>query len=174
VTEHVGRTARLVISRMAPDDAAGLHSALAGPDVGRYLGGPDVGDLDDVRRRIARVLAGPDDPDRTWVNLTLREVEGPVIGRLEATVNPGWAEVAWVLGAAWWGRGYGTESALWLADYLADVFGVTELWGTVHPDNTASIALMRRLGMSEQAGPFARELGSWDPGDLVFARRPSE
>lgn len=172
MTEHVGRTERLVISRMSLEDAEGVHDALAGPEVGRYLGGPDVGDLDDVRRRITHVLAGPDDRDQTWVNLTLREVDGPVIGRLEATVNPGWAEVAWILGAPWWGRGYGTEAALWLADYLDDVFGVTELWGTVHPENAASIALMRRLGMSEQAEPFARELGSWDPGDLVFARRP--
>lgn len=171
MTGHVGRTERLVISRMSLKDAEGLHDALAGPEVGRYLGGPDVGDLDDVRRRIAHVLTGPDDPDQTWVNLTLREVDGTVVGRLEATVNPGWAEVAWVLGASWWGRGYGTEAAAWLSGYLEDVFGISELWGTVHPDNAASIALMRRLAMTEQVEPFIRALQSWDPGDLVFARR---
>jgi RimJ/RimL family protein N-acetyltransferase len=171
VTEHAGLTERLVISYMSLDDAQGLHDALAGPEVGRYLGGPDVGDLDDVRRRIEHVLAGPDDPHQTWVNLTVREIDGPIIGRLEATVNPGWAEVAWILGAPWWGRGYGREAALWLADYLGDAFGISELWGTVHPENAASIALMWRLGMSEQAEPYVRALQSWDPGDLVFARR---
>jgi RimJ/RimL family protein N-acetyltransferase len=171
VTEHVGRTERLDISRMSLEDAEGLHDALAGPEVGRYLGGPDVGDLGDVRRRIAHVLAGPDDRDQTWVNLTLREVDGTVVGRLEATVNPGWAEVAWVLGASWWGRGYGTEAATWLSAYLEDVLDIRELWGTVHPDNAASIALLDRLAMTEQAEPFARPLQSWDPGDLVFARR---
>lgn len=171
MTEHVGRTERLAISRMSLEDADGLHDALAGPEVGRYLGGPDVGDLDDVRRRIAHVLTGPDDPDQTWVNLTLRDADGTVVGRLEATVNPGWAEVAWVLGTPWWGRGYGTEAAAWLSSYLEDVFGVRELWGTVHPDNVASIALMRRLTMTDQVEPFARPLQSWDPGDLVFARR---
>ena len=171
MTGPVGRTGRLVVSRMSLDDAEGLHDALTGPEVSRYLGGPDVGDLDDVRRRIERVLAGPDDPDQTWVNLTLREVDGTVVGRLEATVNPGWAEVAWVLGASWWGRGYGTEGAVWLSGYLEDVFGIRELWGTVHPDNAASIALMRRLGMTQQAEPYARALQSWDPGDLVYARR---
>ena len=86
-------------------------------------------------------------------------------------MNLGWAEVAWVLGASWWGRGYGTEGAVWLSGYLEDVFGIRELWGTVHPDNAASIALMRRLGMAQQAGPYARTLQSWDPGDLVYARR---
>ena len=86
-------------------------------------------------------------------------------------MNPGWAEVAWVLGASWWGHGYGTEAAAWLSGYLEDVFGISELWGTVHPDNAASIALMRRLAMTEQVEPFARPLQSWDPGDLVFARR---
>jgi len=171
VIDVVGRTGRLVISLMSRDDAEGLHVALAGPDVGVYLGGPDVGDLDDVRRRIERVLAGPDDPAERWINLTVREQGGQVIGRLEATVNPGWAEVAWVLGASWWGRGYGTEGAVWLSDYLQDACGISELWGTVHPDNSASIALMRRLGMTEQREPYARDLHSWDPGDLVFARR---
>lgn len=164
-------TDRLVISSMSLEDAEGLHDALSGPEVGRYLGGPDVGDLDDVRRRIAHVIAGSDDPDQTWVNLTVREAGGPVIGRLEATVNPEWAEVAWILGAPWWGRGYGSESALWLAGYLGDVVGISELWGTVHADNAASVAIMHRLGMIEQVEPYARPLQSWDPGDLVFARR---
>ena len=33
MTEHLGRTERLVISRMSLKDAEGLHDALAGPEV---------------------------------------------------------------------------------------------------------------------------------------------
>jgi RimJ/RimL family protein N-acetyltransferase len=158
------------MSRMSVDDAMGIHTALSSPEVGRYLGGADVGDLDDVRRRIEHVLVGPVDADEEWLNFTVRTLDGTIIGRLEATLHGEWAEVAWVLGHAWWGMGIGTEAGTWLVEHLRDEFGVGEVWATVHPDNAASIALMRRLGMTEQAEPYARDLGSWDPGDLVFAR----
>lgn len=170
MTAPSGRTDRLVISPISPDDASGLHAALAGPQVGRFLGGPDIVDLDDARRRIAHVLAGPTNSEQVWVNLTIRDLGGVIAGRLEATVHAGWAEVAWLLGEPWWGRGLGTEAAAWLLDHLRDDFGVHEFWATAHPDNAASIAIMRRLGMTEQNAPFARELQSWDPGDVVFAR----
>lgn len=173
MTPPVGRTERLVISAISPDDARGLHAALAGPEVGRFLGGPDIIDLDDAQRRIAHVLAGPTSADHAWVNLTIRDLDGVIAGRLEATVYADWAEVAWLLGVPWWGRGLGTEAAEWLLDHLRDEWGVQEFWATAHPDNSASIAIMRRLGMIEQAEPYARVLGSWDPGDAVFARRAS-
>ena len=70
---------------MAPDDAPALYTALAGDEVGRYLGGPDL-------------------------------LDSAVIGRVEATV---------------------------------------------------------RDGMVEQSPPYEYELGSWDPGDLVYAYAPA-
>ena len=32
---------------------------------------------------------------------------------------------------------------------------------------------MSRLGMVEKAPPYEYELGSWDPGDLVYAYAPA-
>jgi len=170
VTLPVGHTERLAFSAIAPDDAVGLHAALSGPEVGRFLGGPDLVDLDDAQRRIAHVLAGPTSPGVAWVNLTVRDLDGVIAGRLEATVHEDWAEVAWLLGVRWWGRGLGTEAAEWLLDHVRDEWGVQEFWATAHPGNAASIAIMRRLGMTEQVAPFARDVQSWDPGDVVFAR----
>jgi len=166
----VGRTDRLLVSRMTIEDASGIHEALSDPEVRRYLGDTDAGDVADVRSRIETVLRGPADPTQAWVNFTLRERSGSIIGRLEATLNPGWAEVAWILGAPWWGRGLGTEAGVWLAGYLDDECGIHEIWASVHPDNAASIGIMRRLGMVMQSDPHARNLQSRDPGDLVFAR----
>lgn len=175
MTPALGRAGPLVFASLAPEDAEGLYAAVAGPEVARYLGAPDVTDLADTRRRIARALAGPGDVSgtalpETWVHLVVREIDGPVVGRLEATLRPGWAEVAWVLGAPWWGRGYGTLGARFLSDHLAEEYDTCEIWASAHPDNVASIAIMRGLGMELQNEPYARDLASRDPGDAIFAR----
>ena len=168
-------TVRLTVSPMVVDDAADLHVALSPEAVGRYLGGPDVGSASELVERIEYLLAGPADGHQDWLNFTGRLQDGTVIGRLEATIEPGddaWAEVAWVFGPQWWGQGYGTEAAVWLSQHLEEAWGVRELWGTVHPENAASIGLLRRLGMSLQEEPYDRHPGSLAPGDLVFARVP--
>lgn len=163
---------------MAIADAPALYAALAGDEVGRYLGGPDLASADDARARIERVLQGPATAGESWLNYTVRLRDGTVIGRVEATVREAtlpeaMAEVAWVLGEPWWGQGYGLESARWLVDRLAEERGPIEIWATVHPDNAASRAIMARLGMVEQSPPYEHELGSWDPGDLVYAYAPA-
>ncbi len=99
-----------------------------------------------------------------------RSRDALVIGRLEATVHPGWAEVAWVLGPDHWGQGYGTEAAGWLIDHLATDHGVTELWATVDPGNTASVRLLQRWGFLEQGPQYRRTPESYEVGDLVYAR----
>jgi len=101
---------------MAPDDAPALYAALAGDEVGRYLGGPDLTSVEDARARIERVLRGPGTAAETWLNYTVRLLDSTVIGRVEATV---------------------------------------------------------RDGMVEQSPPYEYELGSWDPGDLVYAYAPA-
>jgi RimJ/RimL family protein N-acetyltransferase len=53
--------------------------------------------------------------------------------------------------------------------HLADTYGITELWAAVHPDNAASIRLLGRAGFTETA-VLSRPVGSYDDGDLVFAR----
>ena len=168
-------TERLSITSLSIEDAEELFEALDHPAVGAYLGGPDVTTLEALRARITRLLAGPATEDRasSWLNAVVRvpALGGRVVGRLEATVYPGWAEVAWVLGPDHWGRGYGTEGGRWLVGVLAGDYGVTDLWATVDPRNARSTALLRRLGFSEQPVPAQRMPESYEPGDLVFATR---
>lgn len=78
------------------------------------------------------------------------------------------AEIAYVFGPAWWGRGYATEATAWLLD---DIRGreVDASWATVEPGNEASARLLRRLGFAVAAPDVP--LLSYDEGDLTFVRR---
>ncbi len=161
-------TARLTIEPLAAHHADELFAALDDPLVGRYIGGPDVTTLAELRERIGHLLAGPEaGSGETWTNWVV-VLDAVIIGRLEATVHDGIAEVGYVFGPRWWGRGYGTEAVAWLLGELSRR-EVAETWATVDPDNAASARLLRRLGFRE-ARPGLMPLRSYVPGDLVFVR----
>jgi len=167
-----GSTARLAIEPLVPAHAAGLHAALQHPDVGRFIGGPDVTTIDAVRARIERLAAGPGParPDERWLNFAVRRnADGAIIGRLEATTYRTWGEIAYVFDPRWWGHGFASEATRWLMHHLAEQ-NVPELWAAVHPENHASKRLLLRTGFSPVREP-ARMLASFHPGDATFVWR---
>ena len=161
-------TERLTIEALAVDHSSGLFEALRDERVGRYIGGPDVTTLEALRDRIARLGEGPPATrDEVWLNFAVL-LDGRVIGRIEATLHTGIAEIAYVFGPTWWGHGYATEATSWLLRHLAER-GVGVVWATVTPGNDASIGLLERLGFV-RAEPMAhRQLLSFDNGDLVVS-----
>jgi RimJ/RimL family protein N-acetyltransferase len=163
-----GRTARLQIEPLDLVHARGLFEALDHPQVGAFIGGPDVTTLVRLRERIVAVRRGPDNEGEQWLHWAVL-ADGVVVGRVEATLHDGLAEVAYVFGPPWWGRGYATEATQWMVDHLADHYGIATSWATVHPDNAASAALLGRVGF-RPAEPGTVSLYSYDDGDLVFVR----
>jgi RimJ/RimL family protein N-acetyltransferase len=55
-------------------------------------------------------------------------------------------ELGWTLARAHWGRGYATEAAFAVRDWARDELGLERLISIIHPDNTASQRVARRLG----------------------------
>jgi RimJ/RimL family protein N-acetyltransferase len=159
---------RLTFEALRPDHTDGLFAALADPRVGRYIGGPDFTTMAELRARIDRLLAGPGNDAETWLNWVVL-LEGTIIGRIEATLHDGVAEIGYVFGPRWWGRGLGSEAVAWLLSELWQQ-GVPEAWASVDPDNEASIRLLRHVGFDE-AQPSEVVLHSYVPGDRVFVHR---
>jgi RimJ/RimL family protein N-acetyltransferase len=90
---------------------------------------------------------------------------GAFIGRIGLWEPEGWpgTEVGWMLGRAWWGRGYATEAARAAMDWGFEHLPVDELVSLIQPDNAASIAVAEKLG-EHFAGlvPFrGGETGKW-------------
>jgi RimJ/RimL family protein N-acetyltransferase len=160
------RTLRLTIEPLDPMHAEALFAALDDPRVTAHIAGPGVPTLDDLRRRIVRVLTGPPPGSaETWCNWVVL-LNGTVIGRLEATLHHEIAEIAYLFGPRWWGHGYATEATAWMLDEVRRM-GATACWATVEPANDASIRLLARLGFTRVDPPYGA-LVSYDPGDLVF------
>ncbi|WP_374673275.1 GNAT family N-acetyltransferase [Ideonella sp.] len=124
------------------------------------------------RAELEHGLAGPVEPadGEHWLHFLVRNGDGDMLGRLEATVHHGIAEVAFLFGPAHWGRGYATEGLQWLHAELAWTAGVTECWAATRPANLRSRRLLLRCGYRPAEAPDGLPLYSRDPDDLVFCR----
>ena len=119
-------SARLRLVPLTVTDAADMVDVLSGEALYAYTGGapPGVGEL---RARYARQVAGrsPDGREE-WRNWILRrEPGGEAVGYVQATISSEGrrAEIAWVIGLRWQGRGYTTEAARALVGWL-DTCGI--------------------------------------------------
>ncbi len=162
-------TERLTIEALEVEHAAALFHALCDERVGRHIGGPDVTTLEELRDRVDRLNVGPPtEGDDVWLNFAVL-LEHRVIGRIEATLHSGIAEIAYVFGPAWWGHGYATEAASWLVQHLSHR-GVSVVWAAVDPGNEASLRVLERLGFVRTQPPAHPRLLSYDDGDVVLTK----
>lgn len=134
-----------------------MAEVLADPALYAFTGGepPDRATLAD---RYARQLAGPAGGSGAWHNWIVRaRPAGSPLGYVQATVagpgpGPGHgpgaeAEVAWVVGVPFQGRGYATEAATEVVRWLLRD-GVATVVAHIHPDHAASAVVARRIGLT--------------------------
>ena len=154
---------------LTPTDVAEVAAALDDERVYRFIGGRPP--RSEVERGLLRALQGPpaDTPGETWLNFVVRApASRGVLGRLEATLHHGIAEVAFLYAPLHWGQGLARAGLLWLHAELRDR-GVGALWAATAPTNVASAALLARCGYRRVAAERRPLLYSYDDGGLVFA-----
>jgi len=138
--------------RLAPlrvGDAVEMAVVLRDPELHRFIGGEPLG-VDALREHYARLVVGHSaDGAEEWFNWVVREGSGVAVGTVQATVTRGGraAEVAWVIGTPWQGRGYAGEAARALVQWLVDG-GVVDVVAHIHPGHAASEGVARRAGLS--------------------------
>ncbi|MCX4545169.1 GNAT family N-acetyltransferase [Streptomyces sp. NBC_01565] len=142
-------TDRLDLVPLSVGHAAEMARVLADPALYAFTGGAPLSP-EALRARYARLVAGSPDPAVVWCNWVVRlRPDGPLIGTVQATITPAEdrAELAWVIGTAWQGRGFAAEAARALAAWLT-ALPVGRLVAHVHPDHHASAATAAACGLS--------------------------
>ncbi|GAA4006898.1 GNAT family N-acetyltransferase [Allokutzneria multivorans] len=142
------RTDRLDLVPLCVEHAEEMAEVLADTALYEFTGGTPA-TVEQLRKRYAKQVDGSSDPAVTWVNLVIRSrAENCLTGYVQATVAHGSAEIAWVVGTPWQGRGIASESACALADWLRSS-GVTEIVAHVHPGHAASGAVAAAAGLTQ-------------------------
>jgi len=167
-------TERLRIRMMTVADTDAVHAYQSREDIAQFmLWEPRT--HDDVAGRVAdwaradRLAAEGD-----YLQLALeRRGDGAMVGHLYVSLrslDALTATVGWTLHPDFHGHGYATEGAKALLAWLFDRLRIHRVYAELDPDNAASVAVCRRLGMREEAR-FRQDIwfrGAWaDTG--VFA-----
>ncbi|EIM02024.1 GNAT family acetyltransferase [Rhodanobacter thiooxydans] len=163
-------TARLRIDALRPDDAAALFALRGDPAVARYQGWRPA----DSAAARAFIAAQPQLPSHGWFQRAIRpRDDGTLIGDLglnlpEAAGDS--VEFGISIAPARQGFGYADEAVRAVFDHVFGQLGRHRVHASVDPRNLACMALLRALGMRQEA--HHRESlwlrGEW-VDDAIFA-----
>jgi len=166
-------TPRLRLNALHLDDAEELFAYRADPAVFRYQGWCPASVVE-ARNFIERQAGASLDTPDSWVQRAIRRRDsGALIGDLGIHVPAevdGSVEFGVTIAPAWQGRGYATEA---LREVFAWLFGPPRhrrIQASVDPRNLASMAMLRSLGMRQEAHHLESLWlqGEW-VDDVVFA-----
>jgi RimJ/RimL family protein N-acetyltransferase len=124
-----------------------MVGVLADPSLYAVIGGAPP-TLDELRAHYARqVRGGSADGHETWHNWIVRPRPGrEAAGFVQTTVTDEGADIAWVVGVPWQGRGYATEAAGGLVAWLVDR-GVSAITAHIEAGHRPSEAVAARIGL---------------------------
>jgi RimJ/RimL family protein N-acetyltransferase len=151
ITAEAIGTARLDLEPLLVEHAAEMAGVLSDPALHAFIGG-EPATPQALHERYERLTAGSPDPDVTWLNWVIRlRAEDRLTGTVQATIGPSGdgsltAEIAWVVGTPWQGRGIATEAAQALVDWLRRQ-PLRTVVAHVHPDHAASAAVAAAAGL---------------------------
>ncbi|MFE4449921.1 GNAT family N-acetyltransferase [Streptomyces sp. NPDC056796] len=151
-------TSRLDALPLDVAHAEEMAAVLRDPALHTFTGGAPE-DAGALRARYERQSAGSPDPAELWWNWVLRVRDGGALaGYVQATVRGSRAEVAWVIGTPWQGRGYAKEAAAGLVRFLVGQGSARTVVAHIHPEHTASAAVAAAAGLLPT--------GEWEDGEV--------
>jgi [ribosomal protein S5]-alanine N-acetyltransferase len=149
--DYVLTTERLVLRPVTADDHPVLLAHWALPDVRRFL-------FDGAALSPAEVAETIEESTRdfaasgygSWIVHERGQAELAGTAGLRPLDEIG-LEIFYSLAPGSWGRGYATEAARAVVDHALGTLGLPEVLAEVDEGNTASVAVVKRLGLT----PFA-------------------
>ena len=157
--DHVLSTERLALRPVTADDHAALLAHWTQPDVRRFLFDGAALSAAEVTETIAESIR---DFAASGYGIWLIELgsRAGLVGTagLRPLEESG-LEIFYSLAPGAWGRGYATEAARAVVEYGLEALGLPEVLAEVDEGNAASVAVVKRLGMT----PYAAVAGVLGP-----------
>jgi RimJ/RimL family protein N-acetyltransferase len=143
-------TARLRLRTPAMDDAEAIYTTYAqDPEATRYVSFRPHRSSEDAREYLRHCAAGwASDGPFTWV-IVLRE-DGRLAGAIDIRPQGHRVELGYIIGRAYWGRGYMTEVVRAVADWALVQPEVYRVWAVCDVDNLASARVLEKAGMERE------------------------
>jgi ribosomal-protein-alanine N-acetyltransferase len=160
------RTRRLLLRRARADDFAALHAVFSDAEAMRYWSRPPHDDIAETRKWVDDMIGAPPGESDDFVI----ERDGEVIGKAGCWRLP---EIGYILHPSAWGHGYATEAVAAVVAHVFATHPIPEIIADVDPRNSASLALLARIGFRE-TGRAERTMqigGEWVDSVYLALRR---
>lgn len=154
-------TPRLLLRRFRPDDVDFVFDTYSRWDVQRFIGRVPrlMADRAEAIERVDRYAAwDEEEPKGIWLIADRKSGERfgtallkdlPASGPADPLQPSGETEIGWHLHPDAWGRGIASEAAQRVLEYAFEA-GLDRVLAVTHPENTASQAVARRIGMRDE------------------------
>lgn len=172
------RTQRLQLDALTPDDAVDLFAYRSDARVARYQGWVPA-NVEEARAFIAAQRSAPLREPGAWKQLAIRTLhEGRLVGDIGLHFpedDHGSFEFGVSLRPGAQGQGFAHEAVVHVLAWVFGPWGIRRTVASVDPRNTASMALLQRLGFRQEAHHRESYLlrGEW-VDDCVFAMLAAE
>ena len=141
-------SSRLLLRRLEESDLDALYAFMG--DIEVMYAWEYTFTREDVFSWIERMRSFPN-PELGYRALCLKGQEDRIIGQagiLPKTIfGKECLEIGYILDRRFWHMGYATEAGALLLDHAFDSLGAGEMYATIRPMNTSSLAVAGRLGM---------------------------
>jgi len=138
-------TPRLVIRSFRVDDHDAYHAVVSDPDVMKHLGG--VLSKDQSMKYIELALQTESGSGFARYAVELKD-SGELVGMCGFAPVKDYIDLGYRFTKSTWGNGFATEAASAVVDYGFTKIGFSEIVGLTHPDNHASIKVLKKLGFN--------------------------
>lgn len=162
-------TPRLLLRRVEAEDLPALMQVSGDEAVTQYLPYATWRGLDDAQawfERMQALQASGDTLQLVVVDKALGQAIGTCLVFRHDAMSAR-AELGYVLGRAHWGRGVMHEALQALLAWALDAGGLRRLEAEVNPANTASVAVLQRLGFTQEGRLRQRWVGKGQAYDVL-------
>jgi RimJ/RimL family protein N-acetyltransferase len=142
-------TPRLVLRRPRAGDAAAVYAYGHDPEVTRYLSFRTHRSLADAEAFVGWCPARRGSGQEFCWLVSVRD-EDAVAGSIACRVRGHAAEIGYVLGKPYWGRGYATEAGRAVVDWAVVQPEIHRVWAACDVENPASARVLEKLGMTRE------------------------
>jgi RimJ/RimL family protein N-acetyltransferase len=144
------KTDRLILRMPVLADAESIHRNYAqDPEITRYLTWRPNTSVEQAKEFVAASLIAWQGEKRFPYAITLKG-EDQAIGMIELRLDGFKAELGYVIGKAWWGRGYMTEAVRALVDWSLARPELYRVWAVCDGENIGSARVMEKAGMQRE------------------------
>lgn len=142
-------TPRLILRPFALDDLEAYYQLGASPVLMRYVGGKTLGSRDEARQLMLAATLRDYEVHGYGRLAVIEKATGALIGFCGLKNDPvlGETDIGYRFLEPSWGKGYATESAKAALQHGRAVLRLPRIVGVVHPENVASVGVLKKLGL---------------------------